>query len=39
MGDMDTARARYQQVFEVWNEADPDLAVLKDARQEYAGIR
>jgi len=39
MGDMDTARARYERLFEVWNAADADIAALKDARQEYAGIR
>jgi eukaryotic-like serine/threonine-protein kinase len=39
LGDMDAARTHYQRLFEVWNAADPDVAALKDARQEYAGIR
>jgi len=39
MNDINTARARYERLFEVWNAADPDLAALMDAHREYAGIR
>ena len=37
----DTAKARkaYEDFFALWNEADPSLQQLKDARQEYARLR
>jgi eukaryotic-like serine/threonine-protein kinase len=37
----DTAKARkaYEDFFALWNEADPGLQQLKDARQEYARLR
>ena len=38
-GDLDAARAHYRRLFDAWSEADADLAILKEARQEYARIR
>ena len=38
-GDVDTARQRYQRFFEWWKDADPNLPILNEAREEYARIR
>ena len=38
-GEVDTARERYQRFFESWEDADANLAILKEAREEYARIR
>jgi serine/threonine protein kinase/tetratricopeptide (TPR) repeat protein len=38
-GDSDAARAQYERLFEAWSSADGDIAVMKEARQEYARIR
>jgi serine/threonine protein kinase/tetratricopeptide (TPR) repeat protein len=37
----DTAKARtaYQDFFALWKDADPDLPILKQAKQEYAKLR
>jgi eukaryotic-like serine/threonine-protein kinase len=32
------ARAEYKQLFELWREADPDLAIARTARQEMASL-
>ena len=37
----DTAKARkvFQDFFELWKDADPDLPILRQAKAEYAGLR
>ena len=37
-GDTAAARTAYDRFFMFWNDADPDLAPLKEARAEYARI-
>ena len=36
--DMGKARARYQDFFALWKDADPDVPVLKQAKAEYAKL-
>jgi tetratricopeptide (TPR) repeat protein len=38
-GDNSKARAAYQDFFAIWKDADPDVTVLKQARQEYEKLR
>jgi eukaryotic-like serine/threonine-protein kinase len=38
-GDSVKARAAYQDFLQVWNDADPDLPTLKEARAEYAKLQ
>jgi tetratricopeptide (TPR) repeat protein len=38
-GDVDAARERYQRFLDSWKLADANLAILKEAREEYARIR
>jgi eukaryotic-like serine/threonine-protein kinase len=38
-GDTVKARAKYQDFFQLWKDADPDLQVLQQARREYAMLR
>jgi tetratricopeptide (TPR) repeat protein len=38
-GDLDAARERYRQFLDSWNDADANLAVLREAREEYGRIR
>jgi serine/threonine protein kinase/tetratricopeptide (TPR) repeat protein len=35
MGQKDEARKSYQKLFEIWKDADPDLPLLVQARQEF----
>ncbi len=37
-GDKGKARSRYQQFFELWREADRDIPIFKQAKQEYADL-
>jgi eukaryotic-like serine/threonine-protein kinase len=37
--EVDEARVQYERLFDAWSAADTDLAILKEARQEYARIR
>jgi hypothetical protein len=37
--DLDTARNAYSQFFALWNDADPNLQPLVEARDEYARLR
>ena len=39
LGDAPASRREYEKLFALWNNADPDLAVLKDARREYARLK
>jgi serine/threonine protein kinase/tetratricopeptide (TPR) repeat protein len=36
--DSDTARREYEAFFKLWNDADPNLQTLKEARAEYARL-
>jgi eukaryotic-like serine/threonine-protein kinase len=38
-GDLSTGRISYQDFFTMWKDADPDIPVLKQAREEYAKLR
>jgi tetratricopeptide (TPR) repeat protein/predicted Ser/Thr protein kinase len=38
-GDRAKARKAFQDFFELWKEADPDLPILQQARAEYARLR
>jgi hypothetical protein len=37
-GDMTKAKKSYQDLFTLWKDADPDLAILVQARKEYAAL-
>jgi tetratricopeptide (TPR) repeat protein len=37
-GDTAAARREYQNVFAFWNDADPDIPILVEARKEYAAL-
>jgi len=39
VNDMQTARKGYESMLAIWNEADPDLQPLKDARLELSELR
>ena len=38
-GDKVGARQAYDQFFEIWKEADPDIPIYKEAKAEYAKLR
>jgi len=38
-GDTGKAKAAYQDFFNLWKEADPDIPILKEARAEFAKLR
>jgi eukaryotic-like serine/threonine-protein kinase len=38
-GDQAKARAAYQDFFALWNNADPDIPILKQAKAEYAKLK
>ncbi len=38
-GDSPRARRAYQDFLALWKDADPDLPILKEARQEYAALK
>ena len=37
-GDNDKARAEYEQFFNLWKHADPDLPIYRQAKTEYAPL-
>ena len=37
-GDVEKAKATYQDLLTLWKDADPDLALPKEARSEYATL-
>jgi hypothetical protein len=37
--DLTKARVAYQEFFQLWRNADPDLSILKKAQAEYATLR
>jgi eukaryotic-like serine/threonine-protein kinase len=38
-GDTAKAKAAYQEFFNIWKEADPDIPILKQAKAEYAKLQ
>jgi hypothetical protein len=38
-GSSNSAHNSYQRFFELWKTADPDLAILKAARAEFAKLK
>jgi tetratricopeptide (TPR) repeat protein len=38
LGDKDKARSAYQDFLTLWNDADPDIPILKQAKAEYARL-
>ena len=38
-GNKAKARAAYQDFLTLWNEADPDIPVLKEAKTEFANLQ
>ena len=38
-GDTAKARAKYQDFFTLWKDADPDIPILKEAKGEYAKLQ
>jgi tetratricopeptide (TPR) repeat protein len=38
-GDQRTAHAAYEDFLNLWNDADPDIPILKEAKAEYAKLR
>jgi len=38
-GDMGKAKTAFQDFFELWKDADPDIPILKQARTEYAKLQ
>ena len=38
MGQKEEARKNYQKFFELWKDADPDLPLLIQARDEFAKL-
>ena len=39
LGKIDESRKAYEQFFEMWKNADANLPVLVDAKQEYARLK
>jgi hypothetical protein len=37
-GDISLAQSEYTSFFELWRTADPDLAIFKEAKAEYATV-
>jgi hypothetical protein len=38
-GDSATARKSYQDLLRLWQDSDPDLPILKEAKAEYAKLQ
>ena len=38
-GQRDKSRAAYQQFFNLWKDADPDIPILQQAKAEYAKLQ
>ena len=38
-GDTTKAKAAYQEFFNIWKDADPDIPILKEAKAEYAKLQ
>ena len=38
-GEIAKARTAYQDFFALWKDADPDIPILKEAKEEYAKVK
>ena len=38
-GDIPASRKAYEDLFAAWKDADPDLAILRKARDEYSRLK
>jgi hypothetical protein len=38
-GDTANAKKEFQDFFELWKDADPDVPIFKEAKAEYAKLR
>ncbi|MGB8889223.1 MAG: hypothetical protein WCC87_21025 [Candidatus Korobacteraceae bacterium] len=38
-GNLDSARTHYQDFLSLWQDADPDIPILKQAKAEYAKLK
>ena len=38
-GDAAKAKAAYQDFFQLWKDADPNIPILKQAKTEYANLK
>ena len=38
-GDKQKSRTAYQDFFALWKDADPDIPILKEAKEEYAKLK
>jgi eukaryotic-like serine/threonine-protein kinase len=38
-GEVEKARAAYQEFIALWKDADPDVPILKQAKAEYASLQ
>jgi hypothetical protein len=38
-GDADKAKAAYEEFFVLWQDADPDIPIYKQAKAEYAKLQ
>jgi eukaryotic-like serine/threonine-protein kinase len=38
-GDTAKARTKYQDFFSLWKDADPDIPILKQAKEKYAKLQ
>ena len=38
-GDTAKGRTKYQDFFTLWKDADPDIPILKEAKDEYAKLK
>ena len=39
VGDASKARTAYEKFFEMWKNADPEIPILREARQEAARLK
>jgi len=38
LGQKDEARKNYERFFEIWKDADPEIPLLKQAREEFVKL-
>jgi len=38
-GDVEKARAEYREFFDFWKDADRDIPILREAKEEYAKLQ
>jgi hypothetical protein len=39
MGDNEAARKSYEEFFNIWKDADPDVPIYRQAKAEYAQLK